>query len=223
MPSISSFALIASIVASVMGALVVCVLVFRYGFTIPAPSDADAGPSPADVLTTRIGHAVAAACFAATGVLAVVALSLQAPQRAPTVGTTASVSTPTRAVSAKAERAEADLVTLRQRLAAAEAELVRLDGEFRSAPPPNIAGAERSPTRARADARPRRPDAMPTAAPDPSRGHTHQLLANTRKAWEFSRDRAVDFAGDVRTVWVRVERAVVRRVSTDLDRSSSRD
>ena len=65
---IAQFALAASIVASVMGALVMALLVFRYGFTIPAPSDVGAGPTPTDVLVTRVGHAIAGMCFAATAV-----------------------------------------------------------------------------------------------------------------------------------------------------------
>ncbi len=226
MSPFASFALLASIAASVTGALVVCVLVFRYGFTIPAPSDADAGPSPTDVLITRVGHAVAAACFAATGVLAVIALSLGAPDRVTRAATTAAVPPPVlhRSVSsAFVENVQPDLTALRKRLADAEAELARLDTEVRSAPP-RVASVERPAVRARADARHPRPSMASGVPATTERGHARQLLMTTRKAWEASRDRAVDFVGDVRTAWVRVERAVARHVSTDAaERGSVRD
>src|SRR5690242_7342511 len=79
---IPELALAASIVASVTGALVMCALVFRYGFTVPVAADSEGGPTPADVLVTRVGHAVAGACFAATAVLAIVGLTARTPQRA---------------------------------------------------------------------------------------------------------------------------------------------
>jgi hypothetical protein len=224
MSPFASFALMASIAASVTGALVVCVLVFRYGFTIPAPSDADAGPSPTDVLVTRVGHAVAAACFAATGVLAVVALSLRAPDRVPAVPATAGASPsalPSAAVSAPVESAEPDLTALRQRLADAEAQLARLDTEVRCAPP-RVASVARPAVRTRSDAPARRP-AVTTGSVPTAHG-AQRLLATTRKAWEASRHRAADFVGGVHTAWVRVERAVARHVGGDgVDREATRD
>ena len=212
--TISSLALMASIVASVMGALIVCVLVFRYGFTIPAARDSEAGPSPTDVMITRAGHAVAGACFTATAVLAVVALSLGAPGRPPVV-TSAPVS-PARvavapAVTPDPGRSDVDLASLRQRLAQAEEELARLDDEMRN-PPPRVAAPRRSTARARVETRPAaRPSAIATA---PS-GHADGLFAAPRRAWQFSRDRAASLAGDVRTAFMRVERAVARHVGAD--------
>jgi len=212
--TISSLALMASIVASVMGALIVCVLVFRYGFAIPAATDADAGPSPTDVMMTRAGHAVAGACFTATAVLAVVALSLGAPGRQPAVAS-APVS-PARVAAAPAVtpdhgQQDVDLVSLRQRLADAEAQLARLDGQMRN-PPPRVTAARRSTVRARVETRPpAHPSAIATAPSEQADG----LLAAPRRAWQFSRDRAASLAGDVRTAFLRVERAMARHVGAD--------
>lgn len=74
--------LIGIIVASGIGALVMCLLVLRYGFTPPADPAPDraAGASPGvtgRLLATRLGHAVAGACFAVSAMLAVVALDAQ--------------------------------------------------------------------------------------------------------------------------------------------------
>jgi hypothetical protein len=139
MQSISQYALAASILASVMGALVMCVLVFRYGFTVPAPADAEAGPTPTDVLITRVGHAVAGVCFAATAVLAIVALSVRAPERQAPVATALVAPTPVEVVAAtepagevRAASIEGDFGALELRLAEAESQLARLDSEIRS-------------------------------------------------------------------------------------------
>src|SRR6267378_1612623 len=62
--------LVVCILASALGALVMCLLVLRYGFipileTNPAHADRD-------LLVTRLGHAAAGVCFAASAILAVV-------------------------------------------------------------------------------------------------------------------------------------------------------
>lgn len=143
MHSMSQYALAASIFASVTGALVMCVLVFRYGFTVPAPSD-EAGPTPTDVLVTRVGHAVAGVCFAATAVLAIVGLSLRSPERTPmpAAAVAAQALTPPQPVAAVESAAPADegspwrlegeVEALELRLAEAESKLARLDGEIRA-------------------------------------------------------------------------------------------
>ena len=226
MPPMSSLALMASIIASVMGALIVCVLVFRYGFTIPAASDADAGPSPTDVLITRIGHAVAGACFAATAVLAVVALSMPARER----GTARAVSPPATAQASasasgaqSARRADVDIAALRRRLAEAESQLARLEDEVHRTPPPRAAAVARQPAPARARTHVAGSTHSSVVATEPP-GRGEKVLATTRKAWEASRERAVTFAGDVRTALTRVEQTVVRYVGPDPhDRQSARD
>ena len=136
MQSITQYALVASIFASVLGALVMCVLVFRYGFTVPAPTDADGGSTPTDVLVTRVGHAVAGACFAATAVLAIVGLALRSPQGSttarqpvaplPTAVVTTTVEPPRDDASS---RLPDEVDALQRRLAKAEAQLARMNGE----------------------------------------------------------------------------------------------
>ena len=61
--------LVVCIFASALGALVMCLLVLRDGFS---PISADPTRADHDVLITRLGHAVAGACFATTAVLATV-------------------------------------------------------------------------------------------------------------------------------------------------------
>lgn len=67
-------ALPAVILTSALGALLMCLLVFRYGF----PGADEAQPSPADasrrLLLTRLGHAAAGVCFAISAMLGLVAL-----------------------------------------------------------------------------------------------------------------------------------------------------
>ena len=61
--------LVVCIFASALGALVMCLLVLRDGFS---PISADPARADHDVLITRLGHAVAGACFATTAILATV-------------------------------------------------------------------------------------------------------------------------------------------------------
>jgi hypothetical protein len=68
------WALPAVIVTSALGALLMCLLVFRYGF----PGADEAQPSPAEasrrLLLSRLGHAAAGVCFAISAMLGLVAL-----------------------------------------------------------------------------------------------------------------------------------------------------
>jgi hypothetical protein len=185
MQSITQYALVASIFASVIGALVMCVLVFRYGFTVPAPSDSEDGPTPTDVLVTRVGHAVAGACFAATAVLAIVGLALRAPQattsRAPAPVPPAPVAATVEPVrEAPSSQLPDEVDALQRRLARAEAELTRINGEMKArsaraearvpthATAPSIAPAAKREARA-----PVPPPTVtvpaPSAAPEPPR------------------------------------------------------
>lgn len=194
---ISQFALAASIFASIMGAFVMAVLVFRYGFTIPAPSDAGAGPTPTDVLITRVGHAIAGMCFAATAVLAVVGLSLRSPAPAPATAAVAPTPAVVPAESARRGqpmRQDLEVEALELRLAEARSQLARLDGELRSTSTRANAiavAADRRPARVRPDARP------------PARPFT---------------------VASVRASITRAERTVLQRLGSDpLGRVSARD
>jgi hypothetical protein len=71
--------LVVCIFASALGALIMCLLVLRDGFS---PISADPGRADHDVLITRLGHAVAGACFATTAILATV-LVARSPAPAP--------------------------------------------------------------------------------------------------------------------------------------------
>jgi hypothetical protein len=73
--------LTACVVASALGALVMCLLVLRYGFW---SADDRAGDAYRRTFVTRMGHAFAGACFGITAILAVVALAVPgAPPVAP--------------------------------------------------------------------------------------------------------------------------------------------
>jgi hypothetical protein len=61
--------LVVCIFASALGALIMCLLVLRAGFS---PISGDPRRADHDVLITRLGHAVAGACFATTAILATV-------------------------------------------------------------------------------------------------------------------------------------------------------
>src|SRR2546428_5338032 len=64
--------LVACILASALGALVMCLLVLRYGFT--PVSDTDREGADHQLLVTRLGHATAGVCFLTTAILATVVL-----------------------------------------------------------------------------------------------------------------------------------------------------
>lgn len=66
--------LVGSVIASSLGAIVMCLLVLRYSFA--PPSDEPARARHRRIFVTRLGHAFAGACFAATAALTMVALAL---------------------------------------------------------------------------------------------------------------------------------------------------
>jgi hypothetical protein len=114
MQTFAQYALPATIVVSAAGAVVLCVVLFLYGFG----SEADVeGRSPARRLfVIRLGHAVVAACFAAAMMLGTVALLDQRHVIAPAPPVTAPPSGDLR-------RLETQVKTLEQRLATAELRL----------------------------------------------------------------------------------------------------
>ena len=62
--------LVVCIFASALGALVMCLLVLRHGFSPVSP--ADPARADHDLLVTRLGHAAAGVCFATIAILATV-------------------------------------------------------------------------------------------------------------------------------------------------------
>jgi hypothetical protein len=67
------------VVSSGLGAIVMCLLVLRYGFAPLHENATDETPTDAGrrLIITRLGHAVAGFCFAASAILAVIAMVQQ--------------------------------------------------------------------------------------------------------------------------------------------------
>lgn len=81
MPPSAHGALVVSVIASALGALIMCLLVARYGLTPGVQEDADAAARR--LIVTRLGHAFAGVCFAVTGVLGLVTVTVQAREAPP--------------------------------------------------------------------------------------------------------------------------------------------
>ena len=146
MPSLAHSALTALIFTSAAGALVMCLLVFKYGFA-PSP-DEPPSVSVRRVAITRLGHAVAGTCFAVTAILAAVTLADLA---------SAAASAP--AVLAEDDRraTKSRLTALSSRLAAAESRLQRADERARKIEARSVGDNGRPSALAEEAARPRIP------------------------------------------------------------------
>jgi hypothetical protein len=111
MQTFAQYALPGTILASAVGAVVLCIVLFLYGFR---SDPEDEGPSPFHrLLVIRLGHALAAACFAAAVMLSTVALI---DQRRVAASAPSPIARPTDVV----RRLEAQVRTLERRLAATE-------------------------------------------------------------------------------------------------------
>jgi hypothetical protein len=119
-------ALVVSIVASALGALVMCLLVARYGLG-PAGNAEDGNRG---LLITRFGHALAGVCFAATGILAVVALSVPPREPRPQPATIVKVE-PDRTAEARMQTLAGEMKALTTRLEQAEARMAAIDATAR--------------------------------------------------------------------------------------------
>jgi hypothetical protein len=115
MPPAAHAALVISIFASVLGALVMCAIAIRYG--LGSADETDGGSMRQFV--TRFGHAVAGVCFAATGIMAIVVFA--SPRPAPPVV----APQPDRAAEARLQALTDDMKSLGARL---EQRLDQLDG-----------------------------------------------------------------------------------------------
>lgn len=118
-------ALVVSIVASAVGAFVMCLLVARYGLSSGSGEDGERG-----LLVTRFGHALAGVCFAATGILAVVVLIAPAREGRPAPATIVRVERD-RAAEARLEALSAEVKAMGTRLEQAEARVSVIDGAAR--------------------------------------------------------------------------------------------
>jgi hypothetical protein len=124
MPQSAHTALVVSIVASALGALVMCLLVARYG--LPPAKDED---TRRGLFVTRFGHALAGVCFAATGILSLVALA--ATRESPPASQTVVKVEPDRAAEARLQALAVEVKAIATRLEQAEARVTAVDGAAR--------------------------------------------------------------------------------------------
>jgi hypothetical protein len=125
MPQSAHTALVVSIIASVLGALVMCLLVARYGLRPATGQDTERG-----LLATRFGHALAGVCFAATGILSLVILFAPTGEPRPTSEAAMSVE-PDRAAEARLQALTSELKGIATRLEEAETRVTAVDGAAR--------------------------------------------------------------------------------------------
>jgi len=124
MPPSAHAALVISIIASAIGALVMCLLVARYGLT-PAAEEADSGTQR---LFTRFGHALGGVCFAATAIMAIVALGV--PRQVPPSPAVAVQPDP--AAEARLRALTAEVKSVSTRLDQLEGRVSTVDGAART-------------------------------------------------------------------------------------------
>jgi len=181
MTLLAQYALPGIVVLSALGAMIMCLLVVRYGLS----ADADEDPDDADrrQVVTRIGHAAAGVCFACVAILAVVALVAR-PPAAPRAARAASQPVQHAAAASAAptpaavdddlrkleERLSRELNQLDDRVAATEDAVREMRmraaaAEKRDLPPRDSVAAEAAAPRAATT--PSRPAAAPRAATRP--------------------------------------------------------
>jgi hypothetical protein len=74
MASLAHYTLMGNVLACVIGALVLALVAYRYGFA--SPLDEPSETSVRRVVASRLAHAIAAACFAAGAMLGIMTLWL---------------------------------------------------------------------------------------------------------------------------------------------------
>ncbi|HEV8581367.1 MAG TPA: hypothetical protein VGX68_20060 [Thermoanaerobaculia bacterium] len=199
MHPLAHVALPAIILTSALGALVMCLLVFKYGFPPAWEATRRTAPGEADqrLVVTRLGHATAGVCFAVTAMLAVVALAQQSRASVPApasaradaeidrlwsdvrvlderVGRTESRVAAAESIGGAADRRVADVAS---RVSVAEALLREASADAGRA----LAGLKQleraAAARASALVAPRRP--LPVARPEPSPSAASPRLSRT--------------------------------------------
>ena len=166
MPPLAYTALTAAIVLSALGAVVLCGLTVMYGFT--PELEESPGRAARRTLLTRVGHAVAAACFAATAILLAVVLG-QPVRPAPTPA--GEVRAP--ALDAKLDAQMQRLHGVEQRMKDSEQTLERLEMEISEVTARHMGAESESPAKTEEKAapaakpapRPRTSSVKPAAAP----------------------------------------------------------
>jgi hypothetical protein len=124
MHSIAHDGLGVSIITSALGAFLLCLLVFRYGFS-PADDESPEQRSRRQFVT-RLGHAAGAVCFAITAGLAAVALGVSDRSSAEAPAALAAPSPELRVLRTENQRLGETVHTLGARLTEPEAALQRL-------------------------------------------------------------------------------------------------
>ena len=172
MSSLAHTALAASIVLSALGAVVICLLTAMFGFT--PPSEEPPAQATRRLFLTRVGHAVAAACFAGTAILLAVVLGQPTRATSP-AGGDARVPALASKLDAHMERLEG----VERRMKESEHALERLEAEVsdvtaqRIVPEPApAAAAPKAVERPRAAAAPAKPAERPTVTVTPPQRST---------------------------------------------------
>jgi hypothetical protein len=118
--ALAQSAVTASVVACVIGAVIVSLVVLRYGFT--SPLDEPSARTVRRVVLTRLGHTVAAVCLAVSAVLGILVLasppasSVPPPAAAPTVVELRALDARVSAVEAALQRVDTGIATVLNRL-----------------------------------------------------------------------------------------------------------
>lgn len=183
MTGLTAYALPGIVLVSALGAVIICLLMLRYGFTAAHEEDPDEASHR--LLVMRFGHALAALCFAGAAVLAVVAVKATGTEtaRAP-IAAAAPAADPAEVAELRddirrlEDRLNRELVAIEERLGSAETTGSDKQGRVeprpepaRRAQPADVAGlppATRPPQRAPASSR-QAPAGPPERRPAPER------------------------------------------------------
>jgi hypothetical protein len=204
MPAFAPAALGTAVGLSALGAVVLCLLVILYGFT---PADEDASrKAPHRLLLIRLGHAVAAACFAATAILISTVLARPAPVPAP-MPAAVSPAEPDARVPELGERVTGQ----ESRLSATEARLREIEEALRRHEAEQPRPAEKPavsepPVPAASPTPPRRsPAPAPAAAPSPP---SPAQASPAPPPVSVSPRRSFDLPDKLREDWQEIQRGV---------------
>lgn len=192
MQSFAQYALPATILASALGAIVLCLVLFLYGFPRDAPDESP--PRERRLFVIRLGHAIAAACFAAAAILGGVAWFDQQSGDAPAPRAAAQLREAAAGLEAQVETLEDRLAVAESRLDEARRDLALVEsrvGSARATPMPSAAPRGRPEVQpVRRDTRAREVaarDAVTASAPlDPSPPTpSDDLGARLRSDWQL--------------------------------------
>ena len=185
MQTFAQLALPGTILASALGAVVLCVVVLLYGFK--SEPDDDAAPVRT-LLFIRLGYALAAACFAVALMLSTMALLDQRRVAA---------AAPT-APPADVQRLAARINELEQRLAAAESRVS--DGTTVAASPAVVETPVVAESRRPAASLPARPRKVARASTAPA---SDDLGATIREGWDSVKRGFRETGRDIRATFSR--------------------